>query len=428
MKRRDFLKGMGTAASMGTVGGNLGLMQSWLKPRFRRKAKRNKLVFISDIHLNVDANYSWMTQHIDLLANFLGELNGRTDVAELIILGDLLDDWVAPAEVAPHDFVEVLEDGINAPVVGALQDLSSNSDMQVTYVTGNHDLLSFEAANQAVITLFFPGMNIVSDYPGLGSYSKDQVLWAEHGHRYCLFNAPDIWSRKGGHLPLGYFISRLAASRSATTGEVITTPDILAEALNLPASGLNELLDRNGQFGRGRVKKGRLDDALVTAVFYAVAIWAGKGPLDKFLMDGLDGFRQDPMVMLIGDLYKHILSEWPDRQNIVIPATALVDDAGVLNGAANLLLWMPERIRHLYPFKPRIVLFGHTHRAELRRHPVFFNNIYANTGTWIDGKDMTWVEVEIEEALSGGRIYTVSLWYYGESSARHSATVRVAAG
>jgi hypothetical protein len=74
------------------------------------------------------------------------------------------------------------------------------------------------------------------------------------------------------------------------------------------------------------------------------------------------------------------------------------------------------------------VLFGHTHRAELRRHPGFFNSIYANTGTWIDGKDMTWVEVEVEKASRGGRIYTVSLWYYGESAARHSAVIRVAAG
>jgi UDP-2,3-diacylglucosamine pyrophosphatase LpxH len=428
MKRRDFLKGMGTAAAMGTVGGDLGLMGSWMKPRSRRNAQRNKLVFISDIHLNVAANYSWMTQHIEPLADFLRELNSRADVAELIILGDLLDEWVAPTEVVPQDFAEVLATGVNAPVIGALQDISLNSDMQVTYVTGNHDLLSFEDANKAVIATTFPGMNIVSDYPGLGSYSKDQVLWAEHGHRYCLFNAPDIWSREGGHLPLGYFISRLAACKSAVTGEVITTPDILAEALKLPASRLNELLDRNGQFGRGRAQKGHLDDALVSAVFYAVAIWAGKGPLDQFLMDGLDGFRQDPMVMLIGHLYKDILSEWRDRQNIVIPATALVDDAGVLNGAANLLLRMPERIRHLYPFKPRIVLFGHTHRAELRRHPGFFNSIYANTGTWIDGKDMTWVEVEVEKSSRGGRIYTVSLWYYGESVARHSAVVRVAAG
>lgn len=426
MKRRDFLKGMGTAAAMGTVGGDLGLMRSWLKPHSRRNAQRNKLVFISDLHLNVAANYSWMTQHLEPLADFLDELNSRTDVAELIILGDLLDEWVVPADVPPHDFAEVLATGVNAPVVEALQDLSIN--MQVTYVTGNHDMLSFEEANKAVITATFPYMNVVSDYPGLGSYSKDQVLWAEHGHRYCLFNAPDIWSRAGGHLPLGYFISRLAACKSAATGEVITAPDILAEVLKLPAGRLNELLDRNGQFGRGRVQKGHLDDALVLAVFYAVAIWAGKGPLDQFVMDGLDGFQQDPMVMLIGELYKDILSEWSDRQNIVLPATALVDDAGILNGAADLLLRMPGRIRRLYPFKPRIVLFGHTHRAELRRHPGLSNSIYANTGTWIDGKDMTWVEVEVEEASRGARVYTVSLWYYGESTARHSAAIRVSAG
>ena len=81
-------------------------------------------------------------------------------------------------------------------------------------------------------------MTIVSDPPGLGAYAKDDVIWAEHGHRYCLFNAPDTWSRPGGHLPLGYFITRLAASKAALTREVTTTPEVLEKYLKSPSEAL----------------------------------------------------------------------------------------------------------------------------------------------------------------------------------------------
>jgi hypothetical protein len=37
----------------------------------------------------------------------------------------------------------------------------------------------------------FPGMRCIGQYnPGMGLYQAEG-LRAEHGHRYCLFNAPD---------------------------------------------------------------------------------------------------------------------------------------------------------------------------------------------------------------------------------------------
>ena len=55
-------------------------------------AERNRLIFISDLHMNVDANYSWLVNHAPSAAQFLSDVNTREDVAELVILGDLLDD------------------------------------------------------------------------------------------------------------------------------------------------------------------------------------------------------------------------------------------------------------------------------------------------------------------------------------------------
>ena len=87
---------------------------------------------------------------------------------------------------------------------------------------------------------------------------------------------------------------------------------------------------------------------------------------------------------------------------------------------------MPERIRDLYPFTPRIVLFGHTHQAAFQYDSGDVVTIYVNTGTWIDKQpNMTWAEIEIVDNPISQRNYTVSLWFYGEQTPRHSDTLSV---
>ncbi len=421
MKRRDFLKGMAITGAAASVAGGLGIVPTLLTPRTVHAAGRNKLVFISDLHMNVDGAYSWFVKHAPDLAQFLNNVNTRDDVAELIILGDLLDDWVSPVKYNPQTFAEILAAHNNSGVVAALQKVCHNPDIAVTYVTGNHDMLSFESQNKEVIANAFPGMTIISDSPGLGIYTKDKVIWAEHGHRYTLFNAPDTWSRTGGHLPMGYFISRLAASKSLIEGQVYTTPDVLDWFVKSPDEG-NNYLQQGGYSGEvGNV----IDDAFIIALFNAIALWSGHWPWDKFTMDNLDNYSSDPFVEGIAFAYDTIFSGWPSRQDIVDHYEAVLNDLGHLNSAANLLFEMPDRIKELYPFTPRIVLFGHTHQAAFQYHSGEVETIYANTGTWIDKDPMTWVEIEINDGDSGQRYYTVSLWFYGESSPKQSGTVSV---
>ena len=422
MKRRDFLKGMAVAGAAASVTGGMGMIPTLLTPRTAHAAGRNKLVFISDLHMNVVGAYSWLDKHALDLARFLDGVNSRDDVAELIILGDLLDDWVCPVEYTPQTFTDILGANYNNGVVPALQEVCYNQDIQVTYVTGNHDMLSFKSKNKDVIAEAFPDMAIISDPPGLGAYyNKDKVIWAEHGHRYTLFNAPDTWSRTGGHLPMGYFISRLAASKSLAEGRVYTTPDVLDRFVKSPAEVLKYL-----QMGGYKREVGNIiDDLFIIAVFNAIAIWSGHWPWDKFRMDDLDDFTPDPSVEDIASTYDTLFSGWPSRQDIVDHYEAVLNDLGHLSSAANLLFEMPERIKDLYPFTPRIVLFGHTHQAAFQYHSGQVETIYANTGTWIDSRPMTWVEIEINDNGTGRTDYTVSLWFYGESSPKQSGTVSV---
>ena len=423
MKRRDFLKSMAVAGAAATVAGGMGVIPGLITPRKAYAGGRNKLVFISDLHMNVDGSYSWLVKHASNLATFLNTVNGRSDVAELIVLGDLLDDWVSPIAYTPQTFADILGASNNAAVVAALQGICDNPEIAVTYVTGNHDMLSFDSQNKMVIADTFPGMTILSDSPGLGAYTRDNVIWAEHGHRYCLFNAPDVWSRSNGHLPLGYFISRLAASKSVSSGQLYTTPDVLDRFVKSP-SEVNAYLNQGGY---EEVAGNIIDDALIIAVFNAIAIWSGNWPWSTFTMNGLDDYAGTPSVEEVAFAYDTIFSGWPDRQDIVNHYDAVWDDLGHLSGPANLLFEMPEQIKDLYPFTPRIVLFGHTHQAAFQyHHSGEVETIYANTGTWIDGKPMTWVEIEIDDGGSGQRNYTVSLWYNGESEPRYSGTLTVA--
>ena len=419
MKRRDFLKGMAVSGAAASVASGLGIIPTLLTPQTAHAGGRNKLVFISDLHMNVNGNYSWLVKHAWDLARFLNNVNTRNDVAELIILGDLLDDWVSPVKYTPQTFADILADNYNNGVVPALQKVCYNRNIAVTYVVGNHDMLSFEAQNRDVIARTFPGMTIISDPLGLQAYVKDKVIWAEHGHRYTLFNASDTWSRLGGHLPMGYFISRLAASKSLTEGRTYTTPDVLDRFVKSPAE-VSNYLQQGGYDGK---VGGIIDDAFIIAVFNAIALWSGNRFLDKFTMNKLDKFTRDPSVENIAFTYDTILSGWPSRHNIVDRNEAVFNDLGHLGSAANLLFEMPDRIKNLYPFTPRIVLFGHTHQAAFQYHSGEVETIYANTGTWIDSKPMTWVEIEINDGDSGKRYYTVSLWFYGENSPKQSGIV-----
>lgn len=391
--RRDFMKQVGLMGAAGA--GTLALLRT---PGLCADSQRNKLVFISDLHMNNDQPYSWQRDHVGRVAAFIDEVNGRPDVAELIILGDLVDQWVFPSSQTPSTAaVSILQLDHNQPILTALQTICANTDINVTYVVGNHDLLVYTAANQADITTLIPGLTIAGAEPGLGSYSKDDVIWAEHGHRYCLFNAPDTWSYSGSHLPLGYFITRALAAMG-------TIDQTTSQYLDL----LTQHITSNG-----------ISNVLPDLVYEAVIAYSGLSQSDAYSMNGLDGFTTDPTVTDVAAAYSDIFTQWTDRQNIVDEVTASIDDMGTLVGAANHQFTLPTQI----PFTPRIIVFGHTHHAVFQ-HLQPSDDIYANTGTWIDGKSSTWVEITIEPS-AGQKSYTVELWYYGESTPRYQGEIIV---
>ena len=428
MDRREFLKYQ-LQGALYLAAGSAGLIWPAARPARANSGSvngiasadgRNRIVFISDLHMNLDASYSWLNKNTGALAQFLSDLYTREDVAELVILGDLLDDWVCPVEDIPNTFKLILDADHNQGIVQALRALCENGAIAVTYVVGNHDMLSWMDDNKGLIQSYFPSLQIKSNEPGMAHWDKDNVIWAEHGHRYTMFNAPDTWSHSGSHLPLGYFISRLAASSSLTSGQVVTTYELLDQYVKSPSTA-------TGYGVRGELG-GIWDDAFVIAVFNAIALGTGHWPWTHFKMNGLDGYGSDPSVENTAFTFDTIVTDWPDNHNRVSSTMAIWDDLGHLSGPANIIFEMPDYLKDKYPFTPRIILFGHTHQPEFRYHSGSVDTIYVNTGTWIDSTKktthyMTWAEIEVNDAGNGQKAYTVELWYRGESSPRHSGTI-----
>jgi hypothetical protein len=149
-------------------------------------------------------------------------------------------------------------------------------------------------------------------------------------------------------LSLGYFISRLAASKAVSSGQVGTTPDALNRLVKSP-SVVNTSLSQGGY---EEEVDHVVDDALIVAVSNAIALWFGVWPWGTFDMNGLDAFAGNPSAEDIAFTYDTISIGWSSRQDIVDPYEAVWKNLGSLNSPGNLLFEMPERIKDLYPFTP----------------------------------------------------------------------------
>ncbi len=61
--------------------------------------ERNMIVVISDIHLGADLTYAECNVNLKALENFLEKVRVAPNVKELVIAGDLLDEWYVPATI-----------------------------------------------------------------------------------------------------------------------------------------------------------------------------------------------------------------------------------------------------------------------------------------------------------------------------------------
>jgi UDP-2,3-diacylglucosamine pyrophosphatase LpxH len=323
-----------------------------------------KKIFISDIHMG-DARsqdesqpgrypYGWFRKNISNLEDFLTKQLNDPEVAEVVILGDLFDEWVIPTEQSPlTSFQNIYDNPKNNKVIEALQHLSKKKI--VSYVPGNHDMTLSTTdpdRKQKFMKEKFPDISYLAD----GVYRCGRLV-AEHGHRYSLFNAADEWTKKCSPLPLGYFISRLVAHKNFNNREYEDFLKIL-----------RKFIDQSYQLF---IKPPKKHLNLVHAVYEAVVRYAGSNDSATIEMIGIAD-SPAPTVGAIGTLYSGLLENWISSDRISWEK-ALIGDKD-LSLAAEWICSLPDY---------NIIIFGHTHEWCLGRI-CDFQAIYANCGAWVD--------------------------------------------
>ena len=183
-----------------------------------------KTIFISDIHMGVNAKTNWYQNqaHREALKGFLRyTLKHATEIKDIVVLGDWFDQWTYSSSDNPPNVARIMEenkdifkqgDG-NCDFVSVMEAIRGN----LRFVNGNHDML----VELKDINCWLSQHSDQRVYPGVGDdhakpssentlYQNDNgKIYAEHGHLYDLFNKPARMSQNQYvPLPVGHFITR----------------------------------------------------------------------------------------------------------------------------------------------------------------------------------------------------------------------------
>jgi len=353
--------------------------------------ERNMIVVISDLHLGADLAYAECKNNLGALEKLLKQIKAAPNVKELVIAGDLLDEWFVPATINTYqgkdqaDFVKRIATA-NKDVFDVFNGIIQERIILVTYVPGNHDL-TITAAN---IESILPGINQARDLVlGLGTYSPVDYpkIAIEHGHRYNFFCAPDPISNQaiapGTILPPGYFFTRIAALW-VIQGRPTAAHTIPVVTQNISGGESQDLLFRYWKTWASSVKMfpitNRFDEKIILT---NVGGFTG-----NYSVDDLVPYQSSPGGLIDLNLYKGIQDNWEARQthnNVAIHIETIQAIDSVNSGTetdhqADLQYFMN------HASDKRIVVFGHTHTPKMDS-PKNYNNqkcIYVNSGTWID--------------------------------------------
>ncbi|MFZ0441960.1 MAG: metallophosphoesterase [Methanobacterium sp.] len=356
--------------------------------------KRTMIVCISDIHLGANDIYAEINNNRDSLIDFLDHVRISPNVKELIIAGDLIDEWFVPMNLdtfngkTQSDFVKSVAYN-NKPVIDAFNKIINDGNVKVTYLPGNHDLLITSEDIQSIM----PGISEARDVKGLGAYTPLDYpeLIIEHGHRYNFYCAPDYSNRSitqtDSILPAGYFFTRMATS-SVIQGRPERDYD-------LPLVKKNELgLDQYLYFLYWNVWKALITDFPVNERLDEKVINTGiDGFTDFYSINDILPYQNPDSNYIDLNLFKGSIEIWDERQNQnFVPIKIPIEDA-ITKGTFASHLDEQSGIQFFNNpnFQKRIVIFGHSHEARVISS---FNekqekNVYVNSGTWVDKNKCT---------------------------------------
>lgn len=354
-------------------------------------AVRNEIVVISDLHMGANLDYSEINHNLKPLEDFLASLKSSPNVKELVIAGDLVDEWFVPADVNTYDgkdqadFVKRVA-STNQGVVDAFNNIIKEGKIKVTYVPGNHDL----TITPENINLILPGINQARDQQlGLGTYTPSDfpALAIEHSHRYNYFCAPDMLSNQteapGTILPAGYFFTRIGALhvKQKCTQNLDVLPAVTP---NLQGDASQKLM-----YAYWQIWKWAMGYLPINNHFSENIIITGvNGFNGVYSVNDLIPYQSTTDGPISVKLFNGAQDNWEARQTknnvaVHIPVDHAIANSSNADETDNLAI--KEYFQNPNSDK-RIVVFGHNHRATIIPSYNFKGqkSIYANSGTWID--------------------------------------------
>ncbi|MFZ4592297.1 MAG: metallophosphoesterase [Ignavibacteria bacterium] len=353
--------------------------------------ERNMIVILSDMHLGADLTYAECKNNLPHLEKLIKQIKASPNVKELVIGGDLVDEWFVPAPVNTYQgqgqsgFVTRLA-AANSGVFAALNSVIQEGLILVTYVPGNHDIAITAASIQTIL----PGVNQARDNVlGLGTYSPVGLpkIAIEHGHRYNFFCAPDPISNQtiapGTIMPPGYFFTRIGAlaQQQGNLPPGDTTPVITP---NTSGGTSQDLLYRYWKDWYMTLNmfpiSNRFDEDLIVTNM--------NGFTGTFKVNDLVPYQLTPGGFINVNLYNGAQDNWEPRQtqnNVPVHI-----DAPIAIDSVNSDTYTDYQSSMQYFMNPgsnkRLVVFGHTHVPLISVYQNTANEkcVYANSGTWID--------------------------------------------
>jgi UDP-2,3-diacylglucosamine pyrophosphatase LpxH len=360
---------------------------------------RDKIVVISDLHLGNDISYSELVEHLPRLEEFLNEVRSSTTIKELVLAGDIFDDWYVPTRTDTYgngsqaDFIRKSVE-TNQGVFNVLNGIIKDGKIKLTYIPGNHDMGFTEES----INIALPGVNQARDSDekcGVGTYYPDGYpeIAIEHGHRYDFFcamtpNANET-EAPGATLPPGYFFARIAANS-------FTNPTTIEEATKVPLVTLNDPTnaEQRSKYIYYNIWKTVLNEiTYVKDDFNEPIIKTNVGNYTKtYAINDIlpKNSAVDGSIQM--NLYNGIFTQnkWEERLTYNNVKVMTEIDTAIVGSLYTKFIDKQSNLQYFsQPLsKARIVVFGHTHKPMIK----LFANLneeaclYVNSGTWEDQK------------------------------------------
>ncbi len=369
----------------------IGSSDPVINPFSNGGTERNMIVVMSDMHLGADLSYAECKNNLATLEKLIKQIKVSFNVKELVIAGDLIDEWYVPATTNTYeglgqaDFVRRLATTNNG-VFSALNSIIQEGQILVTYVPGNHDL-TITAAN---IESVLPGINQARDaVMGLGTYSPVGIskIAIEHGHRYNFFCAPDPISNQnvapGTIMPPGYFFTRIAALsfKQGYPAPGDTTPIVTP---NISGGESQDLLFRYWKLWYMTTNlfpiTNKFDENIIVTNV--------NGFTETYSVNDLIPYQLSSGGWINVNLFNGIQENWDLRQTY--NSVPIHINTGLAIDSVNSSTWTDYQATSQYFMNSdsdkRIVVFGHTHQPKIAAAQNYVNEkcIYANSGTWID--------------------------------------------